>query len=122
MQLSCIFCIRTIINIFFRITFWYFFYGANLDGQKTGHWLSNDGNNNQIKLFAVLILSLLVGWIFALHLKFNMFSFIYQSIIQPSRIILFVFAPLTLLALSITQIAISYLSLKIVGDPVITDG
>lgn len=116
------FALGLLLISFFGLLFGIFFYGANFDGKKMGHWLSNDGNNNQIKLFAVLILSLLVGWIFALHLKFNMFSFIYQSIILSSRMILFVFAPLTLLALSITQIVIAYLSWKIVGDPVITDG
>lgn len=107
---------------FFGLLFGIFFYGANLDGQKTGHWLSNDGNNKQAKLFIVLILSLMVGWFFALHLEFNMFSFIYQCFVQPSRMVLFIFAPLTLLALSITQIAIADLSSKIVGNPVMTDG
>jgi hypothetical protein len=107
---------------FFGLLFGIFFYGANLDGQKNGHWLSNDGNNKEAKLFIVLILSLMVGWFFALHLKFNMFSFVYQCFVQPSRMILFIIAPLTLLALSITQIAIADLSSKIVGNPVMTDG
>ena len=107
---------------FFGLLFGIFRYGANFDGKKMGHWLSNNGSHTQVKLFIILIISLLVGWFFALHLKFNMFSFLYESIIQPSRIVLFTFAPLTILALSITQIIIANLSSKILGNPVITDG
>jgi hypothetical protein len=107
---------------FLGILFGIFSYGANFDGKKTGHWMSNEGNTTQVKLFVIAILSVMVGWFFALHLKFNMFSFIYQSVIQPSRMVLFTFAPLTLLALAITQIALADISSKILGNPVMTDG
>jgi len=67
-------------------------------------------------------MSIMVGWFFALHLKFNMFSFVYESIMQPARFVLFSLAPLTVLALAITQIIIASISSKLVGDPIKTDG
>jgi hypothetical protein len=64
----------------------------------------------------------MVGWFFALHLKFNMFSFVYESVMQPSRFVLFSFAPLTVLALAITQIIIASTTSKVIGHPIKTDG
>ena len=108
---------------FLGLLFGIFAYGTSYgkpEGQST--WMSGNGNSSQIKIFVITILSIMVGWFFALHLKFNMFSFIYESIIQPARFVLFFLAPLTVLGLSITQIVIASLSAKLVGSPIKTDG
>jgi hypothetical protein len=84
--------------------------------------MSGNGNSSQIKIFVITILSIMVGWFFALHLKFNMFSFVYESIIQPTRFVLFSLAPLTVLALAITQIVIASTTAKVIGNPIKTDG
>lgn len=91
-------------------------------GSFNQHWLRNNGNNKYIKLIVVLIMSLMVGWFFALHLRFNMFYFIYDCVMKPSRAVLFTFAPLAVLGLSITQIIIADLTAKQVGNPIKTDG
>jgi len=108
--------------IFLSLLLGIFIYGGSFDGNKYLHWLSNDGNNRYIKLFVVIIMSLMVGWFFALHLKFNMFSFLYNSVIQPARIALFILAPIGVLGLSITQIVMADISSKLVGNPIQTDG
>ena len=108
---------------FLGLLFGIFAYGTSYgkpEGQRT--WMSGNGNSSQIKIFIVTILSIMVGWFFALHLKFNMFSFVYESVMQPSRFVLFSFAPLTVLALAITQMILASISSKLVGDPIKTDG
>jgi hypothetical protein len=122
------YCNRSIITIllllfsFFGITFGLYGYGGNFDGKDTGHWLSNNGNNSVIKLIIVIIMSLMVGWFFALHLKFNMFYFLYDCVMQPSRLALFTLAPIGVLALSITQVILADLTSKNIGNPIQTDG
>ena len=96
-------------------------YGGSF-GKNSGHWLSNDGNNKFVKLFVIIIMSLMVGWFFALHMKFNMFYFLYDCVMQPSRAILFTLAPLTVVALAITQIIIADLTSKNIGNTIKTDG
>lgn len=85
-------------------------------------WMDNNGNNSRIKIFVITIMSIMVGWFFALHLKFNMISFVYESVIQPSRAVLFIFAPITVLGLAITQLVIASTSANLVGNPIKTDG
>jgi len=112
----------TLVIIFLSLLFGIFIYGGSFDSKKNSHWLSNNGNNKYIKLFIIIIMSLMVGWFFALHLKFNMFSFLYNSVIQPARMALFILAPIGVLALSITQIVMADISSKLVGNPIQTDG
>jgi hypothetical protein len=118
---------RSIITIillvisFIGITFGMYGYGGSF-GKNSGHWLSNDGNNKFVKLFVIIIMSLMVGWFFALHMKFNMFYFLYDCVMQPSRAILFTLAPLTVVALAITQIIIADLTSKNIGNTIKTDG
>ena len=120
--------IRSIITItfllisLFGISIGLFMYGGSLDGKNTGHWLSEKGNNKYIKLIVVLIMSLMVGWFCALHLKFNMFYFLYDCVMKPSRAVLFTFAPLAVVGLAITQVIIADLTAKEVGPPIRTDG
>ena len=122
------YCNRSIITIsllcisFFGIIFGLFIYGGNFDGKDTGHLLSNNGNNSIIKLIIVIIMSLMVGWFFALHLKFNMFYFLYDCVMQPSRLALFTLAPIGVLALSITQVILADITSKNIGNPIQTDG
>ena len=115
----------TIIFLFislFGISIGLYMYGGSLDGKNTGHWLSEKGNNKYIKLIVVLIMSLMVGWFCALHLKFNMFYFLYDCVMKPSRAVLFTFAPLAVVGLAITQVIIADLTAKQVGPPIRTDG
>ena len=108
---------------FLGLLFGIFSYGTSIGKPETqSTWLSGNGNSSQVKIFVITILSIMVGWFFALHLKFNMFSFVYESVIQPARFVLFFLAPITVLALAITQIVIASLSAKLVGDPIKTDG
>ena len=122
-QYRVIFSTILLMASFLGLLFGIFAYGTSYgkpEGQST--WMSSNGNNSQIKIFVVTIMSIMVGWFFALHLKFNMFSFVYESVMQPARFTLFSFAPLTVLALAITQIILASISSKLVGDPIKTDG
>lgn len=102
-------------------TFLGLLFGIYLNGK--GSWMDNNGNNSRIKIFVITILSILVGWFFALHLKFNMFSFLYESVIQPARAVLFILAPITVLGLSITQVVIASKSANLTGPSILkTDG
>jgi hypothetical protein len=108
---------------FLGLLFGIFSYGTSFgkpEGQST--WMSSNGNNSQIKIFVITIMSIMVGWFFALHLKFNMFSFLYESVMQPARFVLFFFAPITVVGLAITQIVLASVSAKLIGTPVSTDG
>ena len=108
---------------FLGLLFGIFAYGTSFgkpDTQST--WMNGNGNSSQVKIFVITILSIMVGWFFALHLKFNMFSFVYESVIQPARFTLFFLAPITVLGLAITQVVIASISAKLVGDPIKTDG
>ena len=108
---------------FLGLLFGIFSYGTSFGKPETqSTWMSGNGNNSQIKIFVITILSIMVGWFFALHLKFNMFSFIYESVMQPARFVLFFLAPITVLGLAITQIVIASISAKLVGSPIKTDG
>lgn len=112
---------RVIFSIILLIaTFLGLLLGIFINGK--GSWMDNNGNNSRIKIFVITIMSIMVGWFFALHLKFNMFTFLYESVIQPARAVLFIFAPITVLGLAITQIVIASISTKLVGDPIKTDG
>ena len=112
---------RVIFSIILLIaTFLGLLLGIFINGK--GSWMDNNGNNSRIKIFVITIMSIMVGWFFALHLKFNMFTFLYVSVIQPARAVLFIFAPITVLGLAITQIVIASISTKLVGDPIKTDG
>ena len=122
-QWRVIFSVALLGASFLGLLFGIFSYGTSIGKPETqSTWLSGNGNSSQVKIFVVTILSIMVGWFFALHLKFNMFSFVYESVIQPARFILFFLAPITVLALAITQIVIASLSAKLVGDPIKTDG
>ena len=108
---------------FLGLLFGIFSYGTSFGKPETqSTWMSGNGNSSQVKIFVITILSIMVGWFFALHLKFNMFSFVYESIIQPARFVLFFLAPITVLGLAITQIVIASISAKLVGSPIKTDG
>jgi hypothetical protein len=109
-----VFSIGLLISTFLGLLF-----GIYANGKT---WMDNNGNNSRIKIFVITIMSIMVGWFFALHLKFNMISFVYESVIQPSRAVLFIFAPITVLGLAITQLAIAAISSKLVGNPIKTDG
>ena len=121
---------RSIIDCSYRVvysiilliaTFLGLLFGIYLNGK--GSWMDNNGNNSRIKIFVITILSILVGWFFALHLKFNMFSFLYEAILQPARAILFILAPITVLGLSITQVVIASKSANLTGPSIRkTDG
>ena len=108
---------------FLGLLFGIFSYGTSF-GKKEDQstWMSSNGNNSQIKIFVITIMSIMVGWFFALHLKFNMFSFLYESVMQPARFVLFFIAPITVVGLAITQIVLASVSAKLVGTPVNTDG
>jgi hypothetical protein len=112
---------RSIFSIILLIaTFLGLLFGIYLNGK--GSWMDHNGNNSRIKIFVITILSILVGWFFALHLKFNMFSFLYESVLQPARAILFILAPITVLGLSITQVVIASKSANLTGSSIKTDG
>jgi len=108
---------------FLGLLFGIFSYGTSFGkSESQSTWMSSNGNNSQIKIFVITIMSIMVGWFFALHLKFNMFSFLYESVMQPARFVLFFFAPITVVGLAITQIVLASVSAKLIGTPVNTDG
>jgi hypothetical protein len=92
-------------------------YGAGID-KKNGNWLYNQGANKSIRAFVATIISIIFGWFTAFSSYFKMFTFLLNVISFPIRNIVFALGPITILALSITQLALAEKVKKIPGKVV----
>ena len=84
------------------------------------NWLAGGGNGKIIKFIMIFIISMVIGWIFAFSSYFNTLYMILNMAIVPTKMVLFFLAPITILALSITQIALADKSHKVLGK--VADG
>jgi hypothetical protein len=79
----------------------------------SANWMKDYGNGKQVKFFTIVIMSLMVGWFLGLSWHFKMFSFVGKIAFVPIHYVLTIFAPITILALGITQVALADASAKV---------
>ena len=99
---------------FFGLWFGIIKYGIQYD------WLAEGGNGRTIKFIIIFLISMIVGWLFAFSPYFNVITILINCAIVPVKTVLFFLAPITILALSITQLALADQSSKVIGK--VTDG
>jgi MFS family permease len=64
-------------------------------------------NSNTIQLITVFLIAMTVGWFFGLSFHFEMFSLLFVIAFTPMKYVVKVFAPITILGLTITQIILA---------------
>lgn len=96
-----------IVIIFLTLLLYPFSHGMSTN------WMRDYGNNKQIKFFTIVIMSLMVGWFVGLSWHFKMFSFVGKIAFVPIHYVLTIFAPITILALGITQVVLADASAKV---------
>jgi UDP-N-acetylmuramyl pentapeptide phosphotransferase/UDP-N-acetylglucosamine-1-phosphate transferase len=101
---------------FLFLGLWFGIMGAGIDQ----NWLADGGNGKIIKFIMIFIISMIIGWAFAFSSYFNILSMFLNMAIVPTKMVLFFLAPITILALSITQIALADKSHKVLGK--VADG
>lgn len=97
--------------IFPFLGLWFGIMGAGIEQ----NWLADGGNGKIIKFIIIFIISMIIGWAFAFSSYFNILSMFLNMAIVPTKMVLFVLAPITILALSITQIVLADKSHKVLG-------
>ena len=97
--------------IFPFLGLWFGIMGAGIEQ----NWLADGGNGKIIKFIIIFIISMVIGWFFAFSSYFNILTIILDMAIVPIKMVLFVLAPITILALSITQIVLADKSQKVIG-------
>ena len=97
--------------IFPFLGLWFGIMGAGIEQ----NWLADGGNGKIIKFIIIFIISMIIGWAFAFSSYFNILSMFLNMAIVPMKMVLFVLAPITVLALSITQIVLADKSHKVLG-------
>ena len=97
--------------IFPFLGLWFGIMGAGIEQ----NWLADGGNGKIIKFIIIFIISMIIGWAFAFSSYFNILSMFLNMAIVPTKMVLFVLAPITILALSITQIVLADKSSKVIG-------
>jgi hypothetical protein len=102
--------------VFPFLALWFGIMGAGIDQ----NWLADGGNGKIIKFIMIFIISMIVGWAFAFSSYLNILSTFFNIIIVPVKMILFGIAPITILALSITQVVLADRSNKVIGK--VSDG
>jgi hypothetical protein len=107
------------ILLFIIITFFGLWFGI-LDSGIKDKWLDNGGNGKIIKFMMIFLISMIIGWIFAFSPYFNVISMLINIAMVPVKTVLFVLAPITILALSITQLALADKANKVLGT--LSDG
>jgi len=97
--------------IFPFLGLWFGIMGAGIEQ----NWLEDGGNGKIIKFIIIFIISMIIGWSFAFSSYFNIITMFLDMAIVPVKMVLFVLAPITILALSITQIVLADKSQKVIG-------
>jgi hypothetical protein len=91
-----------------------------LDSGIQQNWLDNNGNGKSIKMIVIFLISMIIGWFFAFSPYFQVITLLINIVMVPVKTVLFVLAPITILALSITQVALSDSANKVLGN--VSDG
>jgi len=102
------------IIMFIAFTFFGLWFGIMGYGIKD-NWLNNGGNGKMIKFIMISLISMIIGWILAFSTYFNVISMLINIAIVPIKTVLFVLAPVTIVALSITQFALAEKANKVLG-------
>lgn len=102
------------IVMFITITFFGLWSGILVYGIKD-NWLVNGGNGKIIKFIMIFLISMITGWILAFSPYFNVISMLINIAMVPVKTVLFVLAPITIVALSITQLALAEKAKKVLG-------
>ena len=107
------------IVLFIAFTFFGLWFGIMGSGIKD-NWLDNGGNGKIIKFIMIFLISMIVGWGAAFLPYFNVISILINIGLVPVKMVTFILAPITVLALSITQLALVDKAKKVVGS--LSDG
>ena len=107
------------IMLFILFAFFGVWFGIMVAG-ITGKWLDNAGNGKIIKFIIIFIISMIIGWCLALSPYFNVFSILTNITLVPVKMVLYFLAPITIFALSTTQLALADQASKVTGK--VTDG
>ena len=108
-----------VINVFIVFTFLGLWFGI-MGGGIANNWLANGGNGKEIKFIMIFIISMIFGWFLAFSPYFKIISSLINIAIVPVKGVLFLLAPVTILALSITQLVLADKASKVSGK--VTDG
>lgn len=76
---------------------------------------AKSNNANVLQIFTVLLIAMTVGWFFGLSFHFDVFTFLFVLVFTPVKYVLKVFGPITILALTITQIILASNSSNQIG-------
>jgi len=107
------------IVLFIICTFFGLWFGI-IDSGIRNNWLDNGGNGKIIKFIMIFLISMIIGWGAACSPYFNVISLFIHIATVPIKTVLFILAPITILALSITQLALADKANKVIGN--ISDG
>ena len=102
------------IMIFITFTFFGLWAGIMVYGIKD-NWLVNGGNGKTIKFIMIFLISMITGWILAFSPYLNIISILINIALVPIKIVIFIFAPIAILALSITQFVLALKAKKAIG-------
>jgi len=102
------------IILFIAFTFLGLWFGIMGSGIKD-RWLDNGGNGKIIKFIIIFLISMITGWLLAFSPYFNVISMLINIAMVPVKTVLFFLAPITILALSVTQLALADKANKTLG-------
>lgn len=90
------------------ILIWWFTFDNRYSIFDPNNAVKGDKDNSTVlQILTVFLIALTVGWFFALSFHFDVFSFLFALIFSPIKYVLKTFGPITILALTITQIIIA---------------
>jgi len=108
------------ITVLFILT-WVLTFNQNSKIFNSSNYINNiDTNSSVLQLFIVILIALTVGWFTGLSFHFNVFSFLFVIAFTPLKYVIKIFAPITILLLSIIQVYLASESAKI--NVKLTDG
>jgi hypothetical protein len=88
---------------------------------NSSNYIDNiDTNSNVLQIFTVILIALTVGWFVGISFHFDVFSFLFILAFTPLKYVVKVFAPITILLLSIIQVYLASNSARINSN--LTDG
>ena len=89
------------------IAIWIVTFSLNTEIFNISNMVNADTNANILQLFTVLLIAMTVGWLFGLSFHFDVFTFLFVLVFTPIKYILKVFGPITILALTVTQVILA---------------
>ena len=107
------------IVLFIATTFLGLWIGIMSNGIKD-NWLNNGGNGKIIKFIIIFLISMSIGWAAAFSPYFNVITIFINIATVPIKTVLFFLAPITIVALTITQLALAEEAKSVLGN--VSDG